>query len=112
MNNENILKPFVQTYVYFPFLCASFVFGLMLLFYRELDCTIRTILVPATAVYILGTSILGYLYFELDVINCVKAAKRGELPSPQQWGVVSIFWFFHIIWLTTLIYYLFYKSVL
>ena len=112
MNNDNILKPLVQTYVYFPFLCAGFVFGLMLLFYKELDCDIRTILVPAFAVYMMGTSILGYICFELDRINCVMAAKRGESPSPQRWYIVWIIWLVHIIWLSSLIYYLFYKSVL
>lgn len=112
MNNENMLKTLAQTYVYFPFLCAGFVFGLMLLFYKELDCTIRTVLVPAFAVYTMGTSILGYICFELDRINCVMATKRGESPSPQCWCVVWTIWLVHIIWLLLLIYYLLYKSVL
>ncbi len=112
MNNENILKPFAKSYAYFPFLCAAFIFGLMLLFYKELDCTIRTILVPAFAVYIMGTSIIGYVYFEMDRINCVMAAKRGESPLPQPRRAVWTIRGIHIIWLLTLIYYLFYRSVL
>jgi hypothetical protein len=112
MNNENMLKPFVRSYVYFPFLGAGFVFGLMLLFYRDLDLTTRTILVPAIAVYMLGTSILGYVYFELDRINCARAAKNGETPSPQPWYVTGIIWFVHVIWFLLLICYLFGKSVL
>ena len=112
MNNENILKPFIQTYVYFPFLCAGFVFGLMLLFYKELDCDIRTILVPAFAVYMIGTSIVGYICFELDRINCVKANKKGETPLPQRWSVIVTIWVVHVIWFFSLIYYLHYKSVL
>lgn len=112
MNNENILKPFVQRYVYFPFLGAGFVFGLMLLFYRELNLTIQTILVPAIAVYMIGSSIIGYLYFELDVINCVRAAKNGEKPSPQPPYITWIFRFLHGFWFLLLVIYLFCKSIL
>ena len=110
MSIENVLKRLAQSYVYFPFLCAGFVFGLMLLFYRELDCTIRTILVPAFAVYIIGTSIIGYVYFELDITNCVRANKKGETPSPQPWPVIVIIWVVHVIWFSFLIYYLYILS--
>ena len=112
MNNENMLKPFVKTYVYIPFLAAGIVFGLMLLFYRDLDLTIRTILVPAIAVYMIGASIIGYLYFELDVINCVRAAKNGERPSPQPSYITWIFRALHVIWFLLLAIYLFCKGVL
>jgi len=112
MNNENMLKKLAESYVYFPFLCAGFVFGLMLLFYKELDCDIRTILVPAFAVYMIGSSIIGYLYFELDVINCVRAAKNGEKPSPQPPYIAWIFRFLVGFWFLLLVIYLFCKSVL
>ena len=112
MNNENMLKPFVKSYAYIPFLGAAIVFGLMLLFYRDLDLTIRTILVPAIAVYMIGSSIIGYLYFELDVINCVRAAKNGERPSPQPSYITWIFRFLHGFWFLLLAIYLFCKSVL
>jgi hypothetical protein len=112
MNNENILKPFVKSYVHIPFLGAGIVFGLMLLFYRDLDLNIRTILVPAIAVYMIGSSIIGYVYFELDVINCVRAAKNGEKPSPQPWYITVIFWLLHGAWFLFLAIYLFRKSVL
>lgn len=110
MNNENMLKPFVNSYVHIPFLGAGIVFGLMLLFYKELDCTIRTILVPAIAVYMIGSSIIGYLYFELDVINCVMAAKKGETPLPQRSYIIWIFRFLHGFWFLLLICYLFGKN--
>ena len=83
MNNENMLKPFVNSYVHIPFLGAGIVFGLLLLFCRDPDSVIRAILVPAIAVYMIGSSLIGYLYFELDVVNCVRAAKNGKEPSPQ-----------------------------
>jgi hypothetical protein len=98
MNNENMLKQFVHSYVYAPFLGTGFVFGLMLLFYRDLDSTIRTILVPAIAVYMIGTLLLGYVYFELDRINCVRAAKNNEKPEPQPRYVTWITRFIHGIW--------------
>ena len=112
MNCENILKPFTRSYAYFPFLGTAFVFGLMLLFYKDLDCTVRTILVPAIAVYMIGSSIIGYLYFELDVINCVEAEKNGEKPSPQSSCITWIFRLLHGFWFLLLVIYLFSKSVL
>jgi len=112
MNSENILKPLGRSYVYFPFLCAAFLLGLMLLFYRELDCTIRTVLVPAIAVYMIGTSIIGYIYFELDVRNCVKAVAEKRDPLPQPLWITIIFWLAHIIWFLFLARYLFYKNML
>jgi hypothetical protein len=112
MSIENLLERLARSYVYFPFLCASFVFGLMLLFYRDLDCTIRTILVPAIAVYMIGSSIIGYVYFELDVINCVRAAKNEEKPSPQPSYITWIFRLLHGFWFLLLVIYLFRKSVL
>ena len=112
MNHENLLKRFANSYAYFPFLCASFVFGLILLFYKDLDCTIRTILVPAFVVYIIGTSIVGYVYFELDVRNCVKAASENKKPCPQPWWATIIIWLVHISWFVLLMYYLLRKNVL
>jgi hypothetical protein len=112
MKNENMLKPFVKSYVHIPFLGAGIVFGLMLLFYRDLDSTIRTTLVPAIAVYMIGSSIIGYLYFELDVINCVRAAKNAESPSPQPSYITWIFRFLHGFWFLLLAIYLFCKNVL
>jgi hypothetical protein len=107
-----MLKPFVNSYVHIPFLGAGIVFGLMLLFYKELDCAIQTIFVPAIAVYMIGSSFIGYLYFELDVMNCVRAAKNGEKPSPQPPYITWIFRFLHGFWFLLLMCYLFYKSVL
>ena len=112
MNNENMLKPFVKSYVHIPFLGAGIVFGLMLLFYRDLDLSTRTILVPAIAVYMIGSSIIGYLYFELDVINCVRANKNNEKPGPQPTYITWIFRFLHGIWFLLLVIYLFWKIVL
>ena len=118
MNNENLLKPLTHSYVYFPFLGATFVFGLTLLFYRDLDCALRTILVPAVAIYILGTSLVGYVYNELDVINCVKARAKAEAeakeacPMPQPFWVTIIIWLVHAIWFSLLVIYLFWKSAL
>jgi len=112
MNNENILKPFVNSYVHIPFLGAGIVFGLLLLFYRDLNFTTRTILVPAIAVYMIGSSIISYLYFELDVINCVRAAKNEEKPSPQPPYITWIFRFLHWFWFLLLVIYLFWKIVL
>jgi len=109
MNNENMLKQFVRSYVYAPFLGAGFVFGLLLLFYRDLDSTLRNILVPALAVYTIGTLLLGYLYFELDVINCVKNKERA---GPQPTYIIWIFRILHGIWFLLLMIYMFCKSVL
>ncbi len=112
MNNENMFKQFVHSYVYAPFLGTGAVFGLMLLFYKDLDSTLRAILVPALAVYMIGTLILGYVYFELDQINCARAAKKDERPGPQPWYVTRTIWFLHAIWFLLLVKYLFWKSVL
>ncbi|HUT31177.1 MAG TPA: hypothetical protein VMX13_15385 [Sedimentisphaerales bacterium] len=112
MNNESLLKQFVRSYVYAPFLGTAFVFGLMLLFYRDLHPTIQTILLPAIAVYMIGTLLLGYVYSELDRINCVRAAKNNEKPAPQPWYVTGIIWALHGIWFLLLVIYLFRKTVL
>jgi len=112
MNSENMLKQFVRSYVYAPFLGTGFVFGLMLLFYRDLCSTIRTILVPAISVYMIGTLLIGYVCSELDRINCVRAAKNNEKPGPQPRYVTGIIWFVHGIWFLLLVIYLFWKIVL
>lgn len=112
MNSDNILKQLPRSYVYFPFLCEAFIFGLMLLFYKDLDLNIRTILIPAIAVHLIGTSIICYIFHELDVINCVKARNRKEDPSPQPWLVTCAIWAVHIGWFLLLIKYLFCKDVL
>jgi len=107
-----MLKQFVHSYVYAPFLGTGLVFGLMLLFYRDLDSTIRTILVPAISVYMIGTLLIGYLYYELDRINCVRAAKNNERPGPQPSYITWIFRFLHGTWFLLLVIYLFWKIVL
>lgn len=107
-----MLKQFVHSYVYAPFLGTSFLFGLMLLFCRDLDSTIQTILVPAIAVYIIGTLLLGYVCSELDRINCVRAANNDKKPGPQRRYVIGIIWSLHGIWFLLLLSYLFWKSVL
>ena len=107
-----MLKQFVHSYVYAPFLGTGFILGLFLLFYRDLDSTLRTILVPAIAVYMIGTLLLGYLYAELDRINCVRAAKKGERPGPQPPYITWIFRLFHGVWFLLLVIYLFCKSAL
>ena len=112
MNNENMLKPFVNSYVHIPFLGAGIVFGLLLLFCRDPDSVIRAILVPAIAVYMIGSSLIGYLYFELDVVNCVRAAKNGKEPSPQPSYITWIFRLLHGFWFLLLVVYLFCKAVL
>lgn len=112
MNNENILKQFVHSYVYAPFLGVGFIFGLLLLFYKDLDSPLRTILVPAIAVYMNGALLLGYVYSELDRINCIRASKNKAIPGPQPQYVTLIFWILHGMWFLLLIIYLFYKSVL
>ena len=112
MNIENMLKQLVRSYVYAPFLGIGFIFGLLLLFYRDLDSTIRTILVPAIAVYMIGTLLLGYVYFELDMINCVRAKKNEEEPGPQPPYITWIFRFLHGSWFLLLVKYLFCKNVL
>ena len=112
MDNENMLKQFIHSYVYAPFLGMGFIFGLLLLFYRDIDSALRTILVPAIAVYMNGTLLLGYVYSELDRINCVRATINRETPGPQPKYITLIFWILHGIWFLLLIVYLFYKSVL
>ena len=112
MNNENILKQFVHSYVYAPFLGTAFIFGLLLLFYKELDSTLQTILVPAIAVYMIGALLIGYLYFELDVINGVRAKNRGVDADPQPSSIIWTFRILHIIWFLLLMIYLFCKSIL
>ncbi len=112
MNNENMLKPFVNNYAFLPFLGAGFVFGLMLLFYKDLNSTLQTILVPAIAVYMIGCSFIGYLYVDLDLINCVKAANKGEKPDPQPGRLTWIFRLLHWSWFLLFVSYVFWKSVL
>jgi hypothetical protein len=112
MDNENMLKQFVHSYVYSPFLGTGFIFGLLLLFYKDFDSSFRNILVPAITVYMIGTLLVGYVYFELDVINCLRAKNKGEQAGPQPSYVTKLFWFIHIIWFLLLMIYLFCKSVL
>jgi len=111
MNCENFLKSFANKYVFFPFIGVGFILGLLLLFYREFESgsTLRNFLVPAITVYAIGTLLLGYLYFELDVINVVR---NKEAAGPQTTYIIWIFRILHIIWFLLLIIYLFWKIVL
>jgi hypothetical protein len=112
MSNENILKTLANKYVFFPFLGMCFIFGLFLLFYRDLDSSLRTILVPGITVYMIGTLLIGYLYFELDVINVVRSNNRGEKADPQPSSVIWTFRILHVIWFLFLIIYLFRNNAL
>jgi hypothetical protein len=112
MNNQNMLKQFVHSYVYAPFLGTSFLFALLLLFFRDFDSTIPTVFAPALAVYIIGTLLLGYAYAELDRINCVRAAQNDQTPGPQPPYITWIFRSLHGIWFLLLIIYVFCKSLL
>jgi hypothetical protein len=107
-----MFKQFVHSYVSAPFLGTGFVFGLMLLFCRDLDSTLRAILQPAITVYMIGTLLLGYVYSELDKINYVRAARNDETPGPQPWYITRIICFLHAIWFLLFVKYLFWKSVL
>ena len=109
MSIENTLKTLANKYVFFPFLGMCFIFGLLLLFYRDLDSTLRITFVPAITVYMIGTLLTGYLYFELDVINCVRNKERA---MPQPTYIIWIFRILHGIWFLLLIIYLFRQSAL
>ena len=114
MNCENFLKSFANKYVFFPFIGMGFILGLLLLFYRDFESgsTLRNFLVPAITVYTIGILLLCYFYFELDVINCVRAAKNNDKAGPQPTYIIWIFRSLHGIWFTLLIIYLFWKIVL
>jgi len=112
MSSENIFKALANKYVFFPFLGMCFIFGLFLLFYRDIDSSLRITFVPAITVYMIGTLLIGYLYFELDIINCVRSTNRDEKADPQPSSIIWTFRIFHGIWFLLLIIYLFRTSVL
>ncbi len=114
MNSEDIMKQFFNKYVFFPFIGSAFILGLLLLFFKDFESNsaIRNFLVPAITVYNIGALLIGYLYFELDIINCVRAKNRGENAEPQPQNIIWLFRFIHVIWFLLLIIYLFWKLVL
>ncbi len=109
-----MLKQFVHSYVYAPFLGMSFILGLLLLFYRDFDSdsAIRNFLVPAITVYTIGNLLLGYFYSELDRINYVRSTNKGEKTEPQPTYIIWIFRSLYGIWFLLLMIYLFCKYVL
>jgi len=112
MDAEPAWKVFVNHYVYVPFLGSGLVLGLLLLSYRDLDPLIRTVLVPALALYVIGTSLIGYIYHDLDLRNCVKAAMEKRPPLPQPRIISVLVHSFHAVWFILLAIYLFWKDVL
>ena len=112
MNNENILNSLGNKYVFFPFLGSSFILGLFLLLYKDLELIHRNCLVPAIAIYAVGTLLIGYFYYELDLINCVRATNKGEKAEPQPKNIVRFFRILHVSWFLLLIIYLFFKCVI
>jgi len=107
MDTEEAWKTFAGRYIYFPFLGSVLVLGLLLLFYRDLDAPIRNALVPAWAIYTIGTLLIGYIYHDLDARNCVKAKAEGRRPLPQPRGVFVLVTCGHAVWFGLLIMYLF-----
>jgi len=109
---ENVWQVFARSYVFIPLLGSALVLGLVLLFFRDIDPSMRIILVPALVVYIIGTSVIGYLYTELDIINCVRARNNNEPAGPQPWYICWIFRIAYAVWFAFLVLYLFCKGVL
>jgi len=111
MNTEAAWKAFVDRYVYIPFLSSALVLGLFLLFYRDLDPAVRSGLVAALAIYVIGASLIGYVYHDLDARNCVRAGAEQRPPLPQPLWISALVWFAHIAWFGLLVIYLFGKHV-
>ena len=101
-----------DSYIGVPTLAGALVLGLLLLVFRDLDANLRARLVPSLAVYVLGTSLLAFVYSDLDARNCIRAEKRRETPGPQPCRIFVLFIVLHVGWVGVLAAYLFWKGVL
>ena len=102
-----------KSWVGIPTLAGLLVFGLILLFFRDLDTTLRMVLVPSVAIYILGNSLLAFVYSDLDARNCVRARQEeGRIPGPISSNIFILFIVLHVVWFVSLLIYLFWKGIL
>ncbi len=111
-----------QTYAGVPTIAGTFVLGLFLLFFRDLDPDLRARLVPAIAIYVLGLSLLALWYFVLGARNAARvgarnaarpeADQREEKAGPQPRWIFISFMALHVVWIILLIVYLSRNGVL
>jgi hypothetical protein len=112
MSTSDMLTPFTRSWLHIPLLAAGLVLGLLLMFFKDLDLGMRTALVPALAVYLIGNSIIAYIYHDLDARNCVKAIRERQEPSPQPQYVFVLVVIAYALWFGLLVGYLLFKGVL
>ena len=112
VNIKDINRWLNNSYVGIPTVVGALLLSILLLISRDPDAGFRQWLIPSLIVYVLGTSLLLFVYAELDARNCLQAKKDDVKPGPQPWWITWIIWTLHGLWLGTLIVYLACKSVL
>jgi len=79
------------------------VLGLLMLFFKELPDTIKSYLIPALVVYVLGNGIIGYIQGSYFRANGMK----NDFKEP-----LKIYYFLYAVWFVLFIVYLFFRHVI
>ncbi len=100
-------------------LASVFVLGLSLLFFRDLDQSLRSYLVPGLVVYVLGNFLLAHFHLILGKRNEAKHARECEANPqhtracpPLRWWAAGLVCIAYFAWLGALVAYLVSKKIL
>ena len=93
-----------------PALFATFMFGLLLLFVKELDQVVRSFLLPSLLIYAQGAALLGTLHRLLGIHYFDGSTQNNEQPIPKKWKWTLLL--LHVIWFVAFIGYNYYRGVL
>jgi hypothetical protein len=85
---------------YFPTLIAALIFLIFLLFFDKLNDPLKLWFVPSLAVYVLGTSFIGYLQTMLNI------RKQATLSINEFRMIMAL----HSVWFACLIEYNLYRG--
>jgi hypothetical protein len=90
---------------------SGFVLGLLLLFINHLPGLVREVMLPALAVYTIGTALIGYVQTLLTVSANTKAQAAGKTPEGigkrHLWILIGV----HVVWFVLLIVFLVLRGV-
>lgn len=103
INKNNIFKDFFRMPRFAPAIFAAFLFGLSLLFLKELSQNIQLFFIPSLIIYAQGAALIGALHRFLGLNYEKLSNQNNEKTIPLIWKIVI--YLIHIVWFLLLIYY-------
>jgi len=91
---------------------SAFILGFILLFLKELTPYCREVLVPALAVYTVGTALIGHIQILVTVSTNTKSRVDGGVARGINERHLRLIIMAHILWFAGLIGFLMWRAVL